>query len=71
MNNKTCKSAIMKATLLAHAMPDAKLAIHTDASDNAIGAVLQERHKGTWEPLAFFLRGLKPPQKKIVHTTLS
>lgn len=60
----TCKDAISKAAMLAHPDPDAELALHTDASDSAIGAVLQQRVGGDWQPLAFFSRCLKPSQKK-------
>lgn len=38
-----CKSSLSKATLLAHPDSSAELAIVTDASDTAIGAVLQQR----------------------------
>lgn len=59
-----CKSAISKATMLAHPDPDAELAIYTDASDTGIGAVLQQKSGTDWQPLAFFSRSLKSPQKK-------
>ena len=45
------KDALPRATLLAHPKPDAPLAIFTDASDIAIGAVLQQHVKGAWQPL--------------------
>lgn len=61
---EACKSAMSKATMLAHPNPDAELSIFTDASDTAIGAVLQQRIGDNWEPLAFFSRRLKSPQKK-------
>ena len=45
------KDALARATLLAHPKLDASLAILTDASDFAIGSVLQNHVKGVWQPL--------------------
>lgn len=59
-----CKSSLAEATLLAHPRTDAELAIESDASDMAIGAVLQQRNGGNWQPLAFFSRKLSPTQRK-------
>ncbi|XP_050665912.1 uncharacterized protein LOC126966079 [Leptidea sinapis] len=61
---KRCKSSLSHATLLAHPDTTAELAIQTDASDHAIGAVLQQSKGNTWQPLAFFSRKLSPSQKK-------
>jgi len=38
-----CKATLSRATLLAHPGQSAMLALFTDASDIAIGAVLQQR----------------------------
>lgn len=59
-----CKHSLLQATLLVHPDPQAKLAIQTDASDTAIGAVLQQRKGGDWHPLAFFSKKLSPSQRK-------
>lgn len=59
-----CKSSLSQATLLSHPDSSAELAIVTDASDSAIGAVLQQRKGEVWQPLAFFSRKLKDSQKK-------
>jgi transposase InsO family protein len=59
-----CKDSLCKATLLAHPDPKAKLALVTDASDQAIGAVLQQLVGEHWQPLAFFSRKLSLPQRK-------
>lgn len=59
-----CKTALSDATLLAHPDSSAELAIMTDASDIAIGAVLQQRKHDKWEPLSFFSRKLSSSQKK-------
>jgi transposase InsO family protein len=58
------KSCLSNATLLAHPDSKAELALQTDASDIAIGAVLQQLKRGSWEPLAFFSKKLNPAQQK-------
>lgn len=60
-----CKQDLSQAALLAHPDTHAQLCIVTDASDVAMGAVLQQFNevKG-WEPLAFFSRKLSPAQQK-------
>jgi cleavage and polyadenylation specificity factor subunit 1 len=59
-----CKDALARAALLAHPKPDAPLAIFTDASDFAIGAVLQQHINGAWQPLEFFSKKLSPAESK-------
>lgn len=61
---EACKNALCKATLLAHPECDAKLAIFSDASNNTIGASLQQLKGKAWQPLAFFSRKLTPAQQK-------
>lgn len=58
------KESLCNAALLAHPDTQAKLALVTDASDLAMGAVLQQYKGGAWEPLAFFSRKLSPTQQK-------
>lgn len=58
------KNMLADATLLAHPDPQAPISIATDASDVAVGAVLQQYVRNTWVPLAFFSRKLKPPERK-------
>ncbi len=36
----------------------------TDASDSAVGAVLQQLIHGQWQPLAFFSKSLKPAETR-------
>jgi hypothetical protein len=55
-----CKASLSRATLLAHPEPTAQLAIVTDASISAMGAVLQQRVDNTWQPLAFFSKMFNP-----------
>lgn len=58
------KKSLSNAALLAHPKCDAKLALVTDASDTAIGAVLQQLDDEAWQPLAYFSRKLSPSQTK-------
>lgn len=60
------KKSLAKAALLAHPNQEAELSLMTDASDHAIGAVLQQR-KGQgneFEPLAFFSKKLTATERK-------
>ena len=52
------------ATLLSHPTPDAQTSIMTDASDVAVGAVLQQHVNGEWCPLSYFSRTLKPAETR-------
>ena len=54
------KARLARATLLAHFAPDAPLALTTDASDFAVGAVLEQEVAGQWRPLAFYSSRFKP-----------
>ena len=58
------KKALANATLLTHPRPDAQTSLTVDASDLAIGAVLQQFVDGAWVPLAFFSQKLRPPERK-------
>ena len=58
------KKALVEATLLTHLRHDAPVSLTTDASDQAVSAVLQQFVNNTWEPLAFFSKKLRPPEKK-------
>jgi hypothetical protein len=59
-----CKTSLSQATLLAHPNLTALLALATDASTTAIGAVLQQTTNNTWRPLAFFSKKLNSAQQK-------
>lgn len=59
-----CKESLANAALLAHPDCGAKLALVTDASDVAMGSVLQQLKDGAWQPLAFFSRKFSPCQQK-------
>lgn len=56
------KEALADATLLVHPVPGAPTTIMTDASETAVGAVLQQLIASEWKPLAYFSKVLKPPQ---------
>ena len=58
------KSALAGAALLAHPNPVAPIALTTDASDVAVGAVVEQRVAGAWQPLAFFSRKLRDCERK-------
>ena len=58
------KTALAQATLLAHPKPDAPLCIMVDASDVAVGGVLQQQVDGDWQPIAFFSKRLQPAETR-------
>lgn len=58
------KNALSNATMLAHPCLNSPLALTSDASDQAVGAVLEQLNQGHWEPLAFFSRQLRKPEQK-------
>ena len=58
------KTALAKATLLSHPKPDAPLCIMVDASDVAVGGVLQQQVDGDWQPIAFFSKRLQPAETR-------
>lgn len=61
---ETCKADLVNATLLVHPAPNAPLALTVDASDFAIGAVLEQYKDQSWKPLSFFSKKLSPAQRK-------
>lgn len=58
------KTALANATLLAHPSHNAPLSLMVDASDIAIGAVLQQWIENAWQPLGFYTKKLTNSQKK-------
>ena len=52
------------ATMLIHPRDDALLGLITDASDAAVGAVLQQWYGGAWQPFAYFSKLLRKPELK-------
>ena len=60
----TCKTQLANAALLAHPLDNAPLALQTDASDTAMGAVLEQFAEGKWEPLGFDSKKFSSAQAK-------
>lgn len=58
------KNALANATMLVHPLPNAPMRLITDASSNAVGAVLQQFQQDSWCPLAFFSQKLKPAETR-------
>ncbi|KAA3676559.1 uncharacterized protein DEA37_0005414 [Paragonimus westermani] len=60
------KEALSKATTLTHLRTDERslLILKTDASQSAVGAVLQQNVDGEIQPLSFFSRKLQPAQTR-------
>jgi cleavage and polyadenylation specificity factor subunit 1 len=59
-----CKNSLSRAALLAHPDPTCKWTLTTDASEVAIGAVVQQHKEATVQPLAFLSKKLTTAQKK-------
>ncbi|UYV82299.1 hypothetical protein LAZ67_21001652 [Cordylochernes scorpioides] len=58
-----CKNDLAKATLLSYPNSELPLSLCTDASNWAIGAVLQQYENEAWKPIAFFSKKLNESQK--------
>ena len=58
------KSALAAATPLVHPSVSAPVSLAVDASASHVGAVLQQRVRGSWRPLAFFSKKLTPAQQR-------
>lgn len=58
------KTCLANATLLTHPTEGTLLNITTDASNIAVGAVLQQFANECWQPLAFFSKKLSPAESK-------
>ena len=58
------KSAMAQASMLTHPVQDAPISLVTDASEVAVGAILQQQINNQWIPLAFFSRQLRDPETR-------
>lgn len=58
------KKALADAALLSYPSNFAPLAITADASDTAVGAVLEEFTNNSWHPMAFFSKKLKKAERR-------
>ena len=61
---KATKEALAKASLLFYPKSDAPTSLMKDASDTAVGAVLQQHIEGVWHPISFFSRKLTPAETR-------
>ena len=61
---ESVKSTLAKVTLLHHPDPTASLSLMVDASDYAVGGVLQQCVDGVVQPLAYFSTQLKPAETR-------
>ncbi len=58
------KDALANASLLSYPQSDAPTCLMTDASDTAVGAVLQQNINGKWNPISFFSRKMTPAETR-------
>ena len=58
------KESLTRATLLTHPKPFAPTCIMSDASDTAVGAVLQQHIDGVWHPISYFSKKLRPAETR-------
>lgn len=61
---EACKVSLTNATVLAHPVGSAPLALFTDASSTQVGACLQQRINDAWQPIAFFSKKLTATQSE-------
>lgn len=59
-----CKTNLQNAALLAYPLPGSPLAITADASNNCVGATLQQQVNNEWVPLGYFSKRLTDTQQK-------
>ena len=59
---ESCKDALKEGLQVFHLEPDQPFVLRTDASDFAIGAVLEQERNGEWVPVSFFSRKLGQSQ---------
>lgn len=60
---RQCKEELANATLLTHPSHKAPLSLNVDASDFAIGGVVNQFIDNCWQPLAFFSKRLTISEK--------
>jgi cleavage and polyadenylation specificity factor subunit 1 len=61
---ETLKNELANTTLLTFPDTKAQLSLWTDASDTAIGSVVQQYQDNMWRPIAFFSRKLTATQQR-------
>ena len=58
------KDARASATFLSYPHPNAPINLMVDASNTAVGAILQQQVNDDWQPISFFSRSLSPRERK-------
>ena len=58
------KDTLANTTLLSHPKPGALTCIMTDASDTAVGAVLQQYINNQWKPISYFSKKLQSAETR-------
>lgn len=61
---KQIKDLLAQATLLNHPTSEAPISIMTDASNVAVGAVLQQFTDNIWKPISYFSRTLTTTERR-------
>lgn len=56
------RNSLVHSTLLAHPILNVPLGLFTDASSTHVGACLQQKVNGHWQPIAFFSKKLNAQQ---------
>lgn len=65
------KKALADAVTLSQSLPDAPIALFTDASDTAMGGSLNQLVDGSWQPIGFFSRKFTDCQKSNKYSPYS
>ena len=58
------KSALANFTMLMYPRYDAHTSLTVDASDMAVGGVIEQKINNKWQPLAFFSKQLRKPEQR-------
>jgi len=61
---EACRTALADTAELAHPLPNVPLRLSTDASNAAIGAVLEQLSDKGWQPLGFYSKKLSGAEKR-------
>ena len=59
-----CKLSLQNAVTLSYPLANTHIALFADASNDCVGAVLQQNVNGNWKPLGYFSKKLSPTQQK-------
>ena len=62
------KAALTTAPVLVKAQVNQPFELHTDASQDHVGAVLMQRHGGSLKPIGYFSKKLKPVEQRYSTT---